>query len=127
MFSAVAAPVYFWTYFAIELHGINLFGFLMIGGIAVPIAGSYGFILGLLGGLVLQNLPFLKTRFRFVIAACVFGGVLGCIPAIITRLLTADQGPGERLGFAPCVLIGVLTAGSWALYWLRNRPVRLWQ
>jgi len=124
VFSAVVAPVYFWTYFAIQLHGINLFGLLLIGGIAIPISGFYGFILGLLGGCVLPRLPFLKTTYRFVVAACFLGGVMGCTPALITKLSTANLGPGERLGFAPCVLIGILSAGSWSLYWLRHHPVR---
>ena len=96
-FCAISASIYF-TADAYSPHSeISLgivWSFIMIAGFAVPIAGTYGLFLGLIGTWLLPRLPFIQTKFRFVTTAALAGVILGCIPPVIPRILIpANPGP----------------------------------
>jgi hypothetical protein len=95
-------------------------GFLMIAPLGVIPAAVFGLTLGLAGGWILSCLPIQITSRRFVPAVAVLGGVLGCVPPIVFRLIQHEDTP---FGFLPCISIGILCAGSWAMLWLRRDRV----
>ena len=121
-FCAISASVYFTINAAVVTHaeaslGI-VTGFVMIAEFAIPIAGTFGLVLGLFGAWLLPHLPFVTGRSSLVAAAAVVGGILGCIAPTIPRILPpANPGNSEILGlsFVPCVAIGILCAVTWAL------------
>jgi hypothetical protein len=123
-FCAVSSSVYFTVYGALESHAIGIrelaTGLLYVSTLAALPAAVFGFLLGLVGGWILPHLPLVRaTRRSFVFAAAVTGGILGCIPPLIPRLLP-NPNQGETLSFVPSVLIGVVCASLWAWVWFRN-------
>lgn len=130
-FSAISVSVYITLYGAVTVvsggHQVSAKslaeGFLMIAPLAVIPSAVFGFTLGLIGGWILSRLPIVKTSRRFVPAVAVLGGILGCAPPIIFRLLQHEPDGGTPFGFLPCILIGILCAGSWAMLWLRRDRV----
>ena len=95
----------------------------MIAAFAVPITGTHGLFLGLIGVWLLPHLPFVQTKFRFLAAAALVGGILGCIPPAVPRILPpATPGNGEILSFVPRVAVGMLCATSWALLFFSRNP-----
>ena len=119
-FSAIGASV------CLMLWGRIIFpteGFIMIAPLVVVPGALFGLILGSIGGLILLHLPLSTTRTGFLTSAIILGGILGCVPPIIPRILMPSANRNEILGFLPCVIIGILCAGSWAMLWLRHDRV----
>jgi len=124
--SAAVVSLYFTVYIAIETKTINaiqlLNGFMMIAGFAVPIGGVFGFVLGFIGESVLSRLTVVKTRVRLVMASAALGAILGSVPPAVARLSQPPHAPEDLiLGVAPCVLIGIFCASTWALLSRRNK------
>jgi hypothetical protein len=127
-FSGISATVYFTadayssTDQRISLGIVT--SLMMIAGFAVPIAGTCGFIFGLMGVWLVPRLPFIRSRSEHIAAASLIGGILGCVPPAISRLSLRSNPPGDSiaLGFVPCVAIGILCAISWAALFLPRNP-----
>ena len=119
-FCAFSSSVYFTVCGALQSHAIGIrewaTGFLYISTLAALPSAAFGFVLGLVGGWILPRISFARaSKTSFTFAAAVTGGILGCIPPLIPRLLP-NPNQGEIFSFVPSVLIGVLCASLWA--WL---------
>ena len=126
--SAVIAPVYFTACAVLTARTFSATGILnaliMIAVFAVPVASISGFFMGIVGVYLLESLSFIQTKVGFVSVSMGLGAILGSVPAVMVRLFSPLK-PVERLGFLPCVLLGILCAGTWALIDVSRRPERL--
>jgi hypothetical protein len=126
-FCAVNATLYFTAHIAIEARmGLSDFALALptVAVFALPIAGGCGFAFGFIGGLILPRFPFAKTKARFAVVSAVLGGIVACTLPAIPHIFPPDRPQyGEILGFAPCIVIGVLCATLWALVWFPNDPL----
>lgn len=94
-------------------------GFSMIVPLVVLPAAAFGLILGLLGGWIMSRVQ-IATRPKFVTVSALLGGLLGCVPPTILLCLSEPEGQ-MPFGFLPCMCIGAVCAGSWAILWSRSK------
>ena len=127
-FCTISAALYYALLFALMAHHFSPRGFadsMAVAGItSFSVMGLFIFFpLGFIGGWILPKLPFAATRVRFISAAIVLGGVLGCIFPVLE--LQNEGEHGLAFLWLPSLLIGASCAGLWAWFWSRLSQAKL--